>query len=389
MGKRILHICLCGSVTDGWNYQENELSKWHKKLGYDVKLISSRYEMNSNGKEVISLNQRYTNDDGVERVRLKMRLFEHPKRRLQVYRGLYKEIENYKPDIVFIHSVSFLDINTVVKYLKKHPEIEAYADSHADYANSGRGMLSRLFLHGVIWKHYANKLAKYVEVIYGVLPNRVDFLLDIYKIHPDKTRLLLMGADDDEVSRVEKEGERERIRAKYDINDKVFLIVTGGKFSRSKSEVMDLMKAVSKIQGAKLLMFGPIESSLENRFAEVIDETGTIYEAWVSPKETYSYFAAADLVVFPSTHSVFWEQVAGLGIPMLVRRIEGADHVNLGGNVGFIEHPTAEEMEKSIMELLDKNGQKYNKMLKCAKELGKETFSYRNIAMKSVKSENE
>ena len=31
---KIVHICLCGAMTDGFNYQENVITKYHKKMGY-------------------------------------------------------------------------------------------------------------------------------------------------------------------------------------------------------------------------------------------------------------------------------------------------------------------------------------------------------------------
>ena len=36
-------------------------------------------------------------------------------------------------------------------------------------------------------------------------------------------------------------------------------------------------------------------------------------------KDSYDYFEASDLVVFPGCHSVMWEQVTGQGKPMLVK----------------------------------------------------------------------
>ena len=36
--KKILHICLSGIVTDNFLYQDNLLSKYHKRLGYKVSL---------------------------------------------------------------------------------------------------------------------------------------------------------------------------------------------------------------------------------------------------------------------------------------------------------------------------------------------------------------
>lgn len=46
---KIVHMMLCGPVTDGWSYQDNLLTKYHRKLGYDVTMITSQWVWGENG----------------------------------------------------------------------------------------------------------------------------------------------------------------------------------------------------------------------------------------------------------------------------------------------------------------------------------------------------
>lgn len=46
---KIVHVCLCGPVTDGWSYQDNLLSKYHKELGYEVSIITSEWIWGEDG----------------------------------------------------------------------------------------------------------------------------------------------------------------------------------------------------------------------------------------------------------------------------------------------------------------------------------------------------
>ena len=39
---KIVHICMA-QYSDGWTYQENLLTKYHKILGHEVVLITSMY----------------------------------------------------------------------------------------------------------------------------------------------------------------------------------------------------------------------------------------------------------------------------------------------------------------------------------------------------------
>ena len=94
-------------------------------------------------------------------------------------------------------------------------------------------------------------------------------------------------------------------------------------------------------------------------------------------------FAISNLVVFPSTHSVYWEQVAGQGIPMIVKRWKGIEHINLGGNVLFLDEVSEKSMIQKIKSVIE-NAELYKVMEETAKLKGKEKFSYKNIAKKSI-----
>ena len=47
---KVLHICVVGPYTDGWNYQENMLTKFQVKEGYEVSLIASQWAWDNKGK---------------------------------------------------------------------------------------------------------------------------------------------------------------------------------------------------------------------------------------------------------------------------------------------------------------------------------------------------
>ena len=107
------------------------------------------------------------------------------------------------------------------------------------------------------------------------------------------------------------------------------------------------------------------------------------YIGWVDASQSYDLFAAADLVVFPGRHSVFWEQVTGQGIPMIVKDWPGTHHVDLGGNVLFLHEDSAKEIEEKIRQVaFDK--EYYSKMKKVAEKKGMQVFSYREIAKRAI-----
>ena len=381
---KITHICLCGPVTDGWTYQDNLLPKYHKQLGYETSVITSQYIHGKNNDIKIDSRTEYYNEYGIKTIRLKTKYNTTIRSKFKIYKDLYKTIENEQPDILFIHGVQFLNIIDVVKYLKLNQHVVAYVDNHADFSNSATNTISKSLLHGLVWRKCAHMIEPYTIKFYGVLPARVDFLKKIYKVPEEKVELLLMGADDEKVLEARQEKVRDEIRNKYNISNDDFLIVTGGKIDEAKKQTLLLMEAVKKIKKSnlKLFIFGPVVDSLKERFEALIDNNKIIYVDWINGDESYKYFGCADLVVFPGRHSVFWEQVVGLGIPMVVKYWEGTTHINVNGNCRFLYKDSVEEIKSILIELLN-NKEEYNKM-KEASLKGIDEFSYKTIAKNSL-----
>lgn len=228
----------------------------------------------------------------------------------------------------------------------------------------------------------------YTIKFYGVLPARVDFLKDIYKLPEGKVELLVMGADDERVKEAKNTDVKKEIREKYNIKSDDFLIITGGKIDNAKRQILLLMQAIRQIEkeNVKLIVFGSVDKELKDEVNSLTDSDKIQYIGWVQSEDSYKYFASADLVVFPGRHSVFWEQVAGLGIPMIVKYWEGTTHVDLGGNVKFLYKDSIDEIKEEISTILNKC-EIYENMKNVAENKGMEKFSYVNIAKRSISRE--
>ncbi|MGI2327624.1 glycosyltransferase family 4 protein [Planococcus sp. YIM B11945] len=385
----ILHLCLCGPVTDSWNYQENLLTKYHKKLGHTVTIITSRWIWNNKGEMTLSEKTDYINEDGVRTIRLPIRGKNRLDKKFKKYDKLYASISQVKPEIIFIHGCQFVDMKQVVKYIKNFPEIQVYVDNHSDFFNSATNWVSKNILHKIIWKKYAKDIEPYTEKFYGVSPARVNFLIDMYKINKKKVELLVLGADDEKVEEARSTSVVNEVRAKYNIKQDDFLIITGGKIDKNKRQILLLMKSVAEIKkpNVKLLVFGSVDPQYKEEFNSLLNES-IVYTGWINPEHTYRYFYAADLIVFPGLHSVFWEQAVGLGKPCVFKYIEGFDHVDLNGNCRFLFSEKISEMKELIIEIIN-NKKMYKDMERIAMSKGIIQFSYKNIAEKSIQSNQE
>lgn len=378
---RITHLCLAGTITDGWSYQENLLSKYHTKLGHEVSIITARWVYNDKNKLYKFPKEDYVLENKVRVIRLEIKNKDDLTYKFKKYNGIEKALEKTSPDILFIHGCQFLDIGKVAKYLKNHKNTKVYVDNHADFSNSATNFVSRKILHEIIWRRCAHVILPYVKKFYGVLPARVEFLKNVYHLPSEKIELLVMGGDDELIQSAITR--RDETRVKYGIDKEDFLIVTGGKIDKWKKQTLLLMESVKETSNAKLklIVFGSVDKELvEQVNALTCDRVQ--YIGWVNSEYSYDLFAAADLAVFPGRHSVFWEQVAAQGIPMIVKDWAGTHHIDTGNNVLFLHEDTKEEITSTISSLLN-DANKYNEMLQCAKD-NCNMFSYLDIARRSI-----
>lgn len=388
---KVVHLCLGSFYPDNYSYQENLLPKFHKKLGYDVEVIASTQSFDEHGKVCYLQNTgTYQNEYDIKVTRIPYKTESKIWKKLKRYQGCYDALKKADPDIIFVHGGQFLDIDQVVRYVKEKPNTVIYVDNHADFSNSATNWFSKNILHKIVWRHYEKEIEPFTKKFYGVLPVRVDFLKNMYGLPSSKCELLVMGADDELVKDAVDTHARERIRAQYNIADDDFLIMTGGKIDQWKTQTLLLMQAVKNIQSdkVKLIVFGSVTQELEEKVKSLADGVKVQYVGWIQSKDSYNYFAAADLVVFPGRHSVFWEQVTGQGIPMLVKDWPGTHHVDLGGNVKFLTQDSVDEIQKEIEYLLH-NPDVYKKMKHVAMDKGMKVFSYKDIAQRAIEMNQE
>lgn len=384
---KIVHICLSMGYTEGLNYQENIMMKYQALDGHQVSVVTTDHCFTEGVWGICMTESDYVNEYGVHVIRLPFALpFPYKvNKQIGVFKGFSKTLKELAPDIIFVHNIQFQDIRRIVSYKKKHPSVKIYADNHSDFSNSARNWLSRNTLYRFWWKPCAKKLEPWAEVFYGVMPSRVDFLQNIYGISPEKTDLLVMGADDESVVRAQDTGIRAAVREKFEVAQDDFLIVTGGKIDAFKTQTLLLAQAVQNIdcEKLKLLIFGSVEEELKEQLLKLCDGKKVQYIGWAKGEQSYEYFASADLVVFPGRHSVYWEQVVAQGIPMICKYWEGTTHVDIGGNVEFLMEDSVTLIEEKLLALIH-NPSKYAEMKKKANGDGKQVFSYKVIARKSV-----
>lgn len=381
---KILHVCLAAFYIDNYSYQENILPLEHKKMGYDVEILASTETFVDNNKLGYINPGEYINENGIKVTRIPYSKFIPHKinRKIRKYASVTKFLEKSKPDIIFFHDLQFYNVKEFIKYFKNNPKVIALADSHTDFSNSAQSFISKNLLHKIIYKKYIKTIDKYIKHYYGVLPARCDFLHDVYGIEEKKISLLVMGAEDHRILEANNKENKINTIKKYKLNKYSKILVTGGKIDSAKLQTFDLIEAFKKIENegdTVLVIFGSVATEIRERFYEAINHDNIVYIPWLNVQDSYDLFAISDLVIFPGRHSIYWEQVAGCGVPLLVKKWEGTTHINTNENCLFLEIGSIQELIEKIKYMLNN--------IKVYKDNAKKAslnFSYTNIAKISL-----
>jgi 1,2-diacylglycerol 3-alpha-glucosyltransferase len=384
---KILHIDFTGPFTEEMSYQENLIPEYQARDGHTVIILTNCYEWNKSGVEVYTppVDKIMRNEVRLVRVNYHKIINNYITFKIRKFEGVYKFIEQTAPEIIFFHGPQTIELLTVIKYIKTSPSTKLFIDNHADLLNSALNFLSLWILHKILWRYVTKKAEPFTTMFYGVLPSRVDFLINIYKVDKKRCELLLMGADDEKVNYLKNNHVRNQIRAKLGFSDNDFIVITGGKIDAAKTQTLILLQALQIINSpnVKLLIFGSIVNDLREIILNYVDNKKIFYLGWITSDEIYEYLASCDLAVFPGKHSVLWEQSVGMGIPCIFRYLKGFEHVDLGGNCRFIYNEGVSELTR-VLEDIIYNPAEYQKMKKVAQELGLKKFSYREISRKAI-----
>lgn len=386
----VLHLCLSCFYIDNYGYQENMLPKYHVLQGHNVQVLASLVSFDKNGNPCLLKNEReYLTKDEYKVIRTDYkRPFYSFNKLFRRYNKVYEHITNFAPDIIFIHDCQFWDIFEVIKYLKKHPDVKVFVDGHTDLINSARNWLSREILHKIVWKHCAQAINPYTEIFWGVTPLRCDFFNEIYGIPLEKIDLLVMGVDDANIPYKDRDEIKISVRKELGVSKNDFVIVTGGKIDKMKNIDL-LMQAIVEINlsSIKLIVFGNILPEIESIILQLATNENIIYIGWINSEQAYKYFFAADLAIFPGTHSVLWEYSVGCGIPAFFKRWPGMEHIDVGGNVLFLDDDSIDELSKEILSIAS-DSNRYMQMAQVAKTRGIDNFKYSIIASKAIQTNN-
>ncbi len=386
---KIVHLCLQAPYNDYWGYQDNLLPKYQKKQGYDVTVITTNTEHN-NGSIVQTEEKEYVLNDNEKIIRIAYSKKIGKISNLIKWFNISDLLNSENPDFIFVHGLGNVSVIQAAKYAKRNKNVVLVADNHVDYYNESpqlKGNKFKSFIIRITLKLLNKYMQKFYKKVYGVTPWRVQYQQDVFGISKEKSDLLVLGADDEKIDYEHRKDISNLIRNNLKIPKDAFVVISGGKIDKSKN-VSLLSEAVCRlgIDKVYLVIFGNIDPDVEVMINRCILTNKQIIKiGWIDASEVYNYFLASDLAAFPGTHSVLWEQACACGIPVIFKKWDGMQHVDVGGNSVFIEHDSVDEIENVLKEIIG-NRKKYEHMKMIAENNGRNTFLYSKIAEKSLEA---
>ena len=348
---RILHLCLANYYIDGYNYQENVLTRINKEDGHDVRIIASTETFQDNVRLGYVEPSEYLTEFGVPIKRIPyVKIGNHFSTvKIRKYVGLYEEIVKFAPDVILSHDIVFLSIFDVIRYKKEHPEVKFYADTHTGIYNSGRNWLSLHVLHRCFYRYLIHKTLPYLEKYFYISAGERDFAIEHYGIPEDMLEFYPLGGD--LPTEEEYRQRRTNRRAELGIQEDELLLLHSGKLDALKrtEELLKAFAAVPEMK-AKLAIIGSIPDDMKPLLEPLMDaDDRVVYLGWKSASELLEYLCACDLYCQPGSVSATLQNAVCCGSPIMSYPHPAYTGELNYGNILWAE--TQEDMAERFREL--------------------------------------
>ena len=305
---KIAHIGLASFYTDGMTYQDNMLAEQNVRDGHEVLYVSNAAKY-VNGKQVVTGYEDSVLPCGVRLVRLpyKKILTVSLSDKIRKVDGLYELLCEFEPDVILCHGLCFASSLDAVRYKKEHSEIKLYADTHADYGNSGKSWVSLHILHRMYYRALAKKALPYVEKLLYTSYERKDFFIENYGYPESIMEFYPLGG---KIPSDEEYGEmRTRKRKEISLSDGELLFVHSGKLDAGKKteELLNAFYAVPELK-AKLIIAGSVPEDRKETLLPLFErDKRVVFLGWLKAESLIEYLCAGDVYLQPGTVSATME----------------------------------------------------------------------------------
>jgi len=350
----------------------------NKVDGHSVMIIASTETFIDNDKLGYLSPGSYETEYGVPIKRLPYRrIISHfLSSKLRSYLGLVSELETFTPDVIFYHGCGGLAILDVVRYKKRHPQVNLFMDSHEDLNNSGRNWVSKNIQHKLIHGPLTRYAYPHLEKLLYISEEARMFLLDIYKVPTEKLEFYPLGGF--VIDGEERAKRRLRARTELGVCTHDILLCHSGKMDRLK-RTQDILHAMANVKAnnLRLILVGSLPEDTKDEILSGMEEDSRVaYLGWKSADELLDCLCACDLYLQPGSQSATMISAICCGAPVMLYPHKSYLPM-LKGNVWYVD--TVDDMSKVFSEVVENPRILHEKGI-ASYDLAHGVFDYRNLA---------
>lgn len=309
---KIAHLCLSNFYIDEHLYQENALVREHVASGHDVIVIASTENFDGNKTLVYGEPKDYIGSDGARVIRLAYRHFPNVlARKLRAHRGVKKLLEEFRPNVILFHGSCGWELRTAAAFVRSHPHVRLFVDSHEDWNNSARGFISRNVLHRYYYAPILRSAINVCETILCVSTETMEFVSDLYRVDREKLELFPLGCTP--IGDSEFFARRDTTRAAIGAREGSVIFIQSGKQTKRK-KLVESLEAFRAVDGreAMFLIAGVLDAEIRKDVAALIEADARVrFIGWCEPERLTDLLCAADVYVQPGTQSATMQHSLG------------------------------------------------------------------------------
>ena len=389
---KILFIHLCAPFVNGLTYRENLLTKYLSGFSNEFIVLTTDDSIDISNNTIIKGELKYPLESNyLIRLSYKYIFFGYKiYSRIRAFWGLSKFLVTFKPNLIYINSLQFLDLFTIIKFKKRFPNTKLIGELNATKENSAQTFFSSYLLHKVFYRSIITMNYKHIDYCYYGSVAARDFSSKYYKT-PFGLEILNLGVDEKAILRA-LDHNKSKLKIKYGFKPNDLLMVSGGKIDEKK-KIIELVEAFSELEfnpANRLILFGSIVDSLKDSFSKLISLDQRIsFVGWLNDVEMYEYLRIADFAVFPGSKSAIWESAIAMGLPLIAQYWDGMDYINFGSNVHYLhKNGDTNEIKTALANLIE-DEPKRSSMSRNARANWKNALSYKLMAEKIINKYNE
>ena len=297
------------------------------KSGHDVLVIASTEEVQENGQLSYVKESDEITDSGYRLIRVPYVnfLFKRLTRKIRLYKGVYKILDDFKPDVIMFHGMCAAELLVVARYKRRNQHIKFFVDTHSDFINSAKSLFSKWLLHYCFYRTIVRIVVNDIDKVFYISPLTEIFARDFYGLEQSKLSFLPLGGHPVDTTLVEER--RKRIRLQLNIPDDAVLFIQSGKQNKSK-RLLDSLFVFDEIDSSNcyLVICGSIADEISDEAMPIINRNERIiFLGWTSPERLCEVLCAADIYLQPGSQSATMQMALCCSCIPILERIYGHD----------------------------------------------------------------